>query len=184
MKINIEMNSKYNSYDHLDKFQCIENEKILNIEKKFDPFSLDINYNYAINIINVKNSLPNINLDLLKIIQYYKNTSNLPVDELIKEISSFNEYYTTLTKYVNLNKIESLKEKSIIYYLFYFMSRAFFYIIMNNNFLVTKANCLEFTKFFTNYENIRKAAKLYLKDSISKSSMIIEDEVSEKTKKK
>ena len=184
MKINIEMNSKYNSYDHLDKFQCIENENILNIEKKFDPFSLDINYNYAINIINVKNSLPNINLDLLKIIQYYKNTSNLPVDELIKEISSFNEYYTTLTKYVNLNKIESLKEKSIIYYLFYFMSRAFFYIIMNNNFLVTKANCLEFTKFFTNYENIRKAAKLYLKDSISKSSMIIEDEVSEKTKKK
>ena len=58
MKINSEMNSKYNTYDHLDKLQCIEDENILNLEKKFDPFSIDKNYNYAINIINVKNSFP------------------------------------------------------------------------------------------------------------------------------
>ena len=25
-KINVEMNSKYNSYDHLDKLKCIANE--------------------------------------------------------------------------------------------------------------------------------------------------------------
>jgi len=184
MKINSEMNSKYNTYDHLDKLQCIEDENILNLEKKFDPFSIDKNYNYAINIINVKNSLPSINLDLSKIIEYYKNSTCNSVDELIKEISGFNNYFETLTKYITLNKIESLKEKSIVYYLFYFMSRAFFYVIMNNNFMVSKENCQEYTKFFRNYENIIKTAKLYLKDSISKSSMIIEDEVSRKKKNK
>ena len=168
MKINSEMNSKYNTYDHLDKLQCIEDENILNLEKKFDPFSIDKNYNYAINIINVKNSLPSINLDLSKIIEYYKNSTCNSVDELIKEISGFNNYFETLTKYITLNKIESLKEKSIVYYLFYFMSRAFFYVIMNNNFMVSKENCQEYTKFFRNYENIIKTAKLYLKDSISK----------------
>ena len=73
LKINTEMNEKYNSYDHLDKFKCQENEELLNLEKKFDPFSIDINYNYAINIINSKNSLPDINLDLSKIIAYYNN---------------------------------------------------------------------------------------------------------------
>ena len=28
------MNSKYNTIDHLDKLKCIENEDIINIEKK------------------------------------------------------------------------------------------------------------------------------------------------------
>ena len=39
-KINKEMNEKYNSYNHLEKLQCIEEEEILNLEKKFDPFPL------------------------------------------------------------------------------------------------------------------------------------------------
>ena len=52
MKINEEMNSKYNTYDHLDKFKCIENEEILNLEKKLNSFSKDKNYDYALNIIN------------------------------------------------------------------------------------------------------------------------------------
>lgn len=38
MKVNEEMNSKYNTYDHLDKFKCNEDEEILNLEKKFDSF--------------------------------------------------------------------------------------------------------------------------------------------------
>lgn len=33
MKVNTEMNIKYNSYDHLDKLKCVENDEILNIEK-------------------------------------------------------------------------------------------------------------------------------------------------------
>ena len=176
------MNEKYNTYDHLDKLKCIEDEEILNLEKKFDPFSIDKNYNYATNIINSKNSLPNINLDLSKIVEYYKKSNNYSVDNLVKEISSFNKYFGCLTKNITLKKLETNKEKSIIYYLFYFMSRAFFYVIMSNNFMVNKSNCAEFTKFFFNYHNIIKTAKLYLKEDILNSSMIIEEEKKE-TKK-
>ena len=174
-KINKEMNEKYNSYNHLEKLQCIEEEEILNLEKKFDPFSIDKSYNYSINIIKLKNCLPDINLDLSKIMEFYKNSTNNSVDDLIKEINSFNNYYERLTKYIKMNRIESIKEKCVIYYLFYFMSRAFFYIIMNNNFMVTKENCSEYIKFFTNYSKVIKAAKLYLKDSIELSSMIIDE---------
>ena len=52
------MNSKYNTYDHLDKMKCIENEEIINIEKKFEKFSVDNNYNYAKNIIDNKPLMP------------------------------------------------------------------------------------------------------------------------------
>ena len=183
VKINTEMNEKYNSYDHLDKFKCLENEELLNLEKKFDPFSLDINYNYAINIINSKNSLPDINLDLSKIISYYKNSKINSEDELIKEIASFNNYFGTLSKKVTLNKLETIKEKSIVYYLFYFMSRAFFYIIMNNNFIGNKENSKIFFEFFTNYKKIIETAKVYIKEDVSNSSIII-DEKSKDNKKK
>ena len=176
IKINSEMNEKYNSFNHLDKMQCIEDEEILNIEKKFDPFSIDKNYNYATNIVKIKNILPDINLDLSKIMEFYKSSTNNSLDELIKEISSFNKYYDRMTKNINMRKIESIKEKSVIYYLFYFMSRALFYIIMNGNFLATKENCREYIKFFINYNKVIKAAKLYIKDAVDHSSMIIDDE--------
>ena len=183
VKINAEMNEKYNSYNHLEKMKCPDNEELLNLEKKFDLFSIDINYNYAINIINSKNSLPSINLDLSKIILYNKNSKNNNEDVLIKEIVSFNNYFGTLSTKVNLKKLETIKEKSIIYYLFYFMSRAFFYIIMNNNFIVNKENSKIFLEFFTNYEKIIEAAKIYIKDDVTNSSMII-DEKSKDSKKK
>ena len=175
MKLNEEMNSKYNTYDHLDKLKCIEEEEILNIEKKFDPFSIDKNYNYATNMANEKNSLPNINLNLSKIVEFYKNSTIISIDELINEINSINKYFDRITQNVSLQKVETKKEKSIIYYLFYFMSRAFFYIIMNNNFILTKSNCLEFTTFFRNYNNIIKIAKLYIKEDISNSNIIIDE---------
>ena len=175
MKLNEEMNSKYNTYDHLDKLKCIEEEEILNIEKKFDPFSIDKNYNYATNMTNEKNSLPNINLNLSKIVEFYKNSTIISIDELINEINSINKYFDRITQNVSLQKVETKKEKSIIYYLFYFMSRAFFYIIMNNNFILTKSNCLEFTTFFRNYNNIIKIAKLYIKEDISNSNIIIDE---------
>ena len=38
LKINSEMNSKYNTYDNLDRLKCIEDEEILALDKKFDPF--------------------------------------------------------------------------------------------------------------------------------------------------
>ena len=49
MKINKEMINKNTiSYNNLDSLKCDENPNLINIEKKFDPFSLDKNYNYAI----------------------------------------------------------------------------------------------------------------------------------------
>ena len=68
LKVNSEMNSKYNSINHLDKLKCVENEEILNLEKKFENFSVDCNYNYAINILDNKHSLPSINIDLSKLL--------------------------------------------------------------------------------------------------------------------
>ena len=109
VKINTEMNSKYNSYDHLDKMQCMESEEMLNLEKKFDIFSIDKNYNYATNIVNTNISLPNINLDLSKIVEYYKNSTSISTDELIKEIISFNKYFETLSKFITLKKLETIK---------------------------------------------------------------------------
>jgi len=176
MKLNEEMNSKYNTYDHLDKLKCIEEEEILNIEKKLDPFSIDKNYNYATNMANAKNSLPKINLNLSKIVEFYKNSNTISIDELINEINSINKYFERITKNVTLLKVETKKEKSIIYYLFYFMSRAFFYIVMNNNFILTKSNCSEFSIFFKNYNNIIKTAKLYIKKDMLNSNIIIEEQ--------
>ena len=174
-KINVDMNSKYNSYDHLDKLKCVEDEKIIEIEKKFEQFSIDNNYNYAANLLENKHALPNFNIDLSKLIAYYKS-SNDSVDDLVKEIKIFNNYYESLTKWVNMSKCETIKEKSIIFYLFYFMCRCFFYIIMHNNFMVSKPNTIIFVKFFQNFIQIIKTSKLYLEEDIENSSMIIDEE--------
>ena len=92
MKIEQEMNNKY-SYDNWDKFKCNENTEFLILEKKFDPFSIDKGYNYASNMNLDINILPDINLDLSKISQYYKNLNNNSTDDLIKEISSYNNNF-------------------------------------------------------------------------------------------
>ena len=183
MKVNEEMNSKFNTYDHLDKLKCIEDKEILNLEKKFYSFSKDKNYDYALNIINSKCSLPNINLDLSKIIEFYKKPNNDSLDGLLNEISWFNKNFEFMTKYISLKKVETIKEKSIVYYLFYFLSRAFFYVIMSENFMVDNTNCSEYIKFFKNYHSIVKSAKLYLKKDIADSSMVVEEQNKENSKK-
>ena len=183
MKVNSEMNTKYNSYDHLDKLKCIENDEIINIEKKFEAFSIDINYDYAKIMLENKGVLPNVNIDLSKVIAFYKSRND-SLDDLVKEITLFNKYYESLTKWVNLTKTESLKEKSIVYYLFYFMSRCFIYIVMHNNFMVSKPNTIIFLNFFNNYIQIINTAKLYLENDIENSSIIIEEEDKETTETK
>lgn len=183
MKVNSEMNTKYNSYDHLDKLKCIENDEIINIEKKFEAFSIDINYDYAKIMLENKEVLPNVNIDLSKVIAFYKSRND-SLDDLVKEITLFNKYYESLTKWVNLTKTESLKEKSIVYYLFYFMSRCFIYIVMHNNFMVSKPNTIIFLNFFNNYIQIINTAKLYLENDIENSSIIIEEEDKETTETK
>ena len=177
------MTNKY-SYDNWDKFKCDENEEFLFLEKKFDPFSIDKGYNYATNMTLNKNELPEINLDLTKIIQYYKNSENNSTDDLIKEIIAFNNYYNSMTKNITLQKVESMKEKSVLYYLFYFFSRAFFYITMSNNFMFTKENSEEYIKFFRNYRDILTTCKLYVKDDLTnlKKNNIIEEQEKESKK--
>ena len=183
MKVNTDMNTIYNSYDHLDKLKCVENDEIINIEKKFEEFSIDINYDYAKIILENRQVLPNVNIDLSKIIAFYKSRND-SLDDLVKEITLFNKYYESLTKWVDLTKTESLKEKSIVYYLFYFMSRCFIYIVMHNNFMVSKPNTIIFLKFFNNYIQIVNTAKLYLEVDIENSSIIIEEEDKETTETK
>ena len=117
--------NKY-SYNNLDKYKCDESEDLLILEKKFDSFSIDKGYNYATNMSLNKNELPDINLDLSKIVQYYKNSNNNSTDDLIKEIAAFNNYFKKLTKDIILEKVETEREKNTLYYIFYFMSRAFF----------------------------------------------------------
>ena len=168
------MNTKSNTFDHLDKLKCVENEEILKIFQKFENFSTDNKYDYAINLIENKDILPNVNIDLPKLISYYKSRDDT-VEDLVKEIIIFNNYYESLTKLVDMSKCETLKEKSIIYYLFYFMFRCFFYIIMHNNFLVYKDNAKIYLKFFSNLIKIITTAKLYLVDDIENSSMIIDE---------
>ena len=178
MKIEQEMTNKY-SYDNWDKFKCDDNENYLNLEKKFDIFSIDKGYNYAYNMSLNKKELPDINLDLSKIVEYYKKSENNSTDDLIKEIASFNAYFKSITKNVNMQKVESLREKSLLYYLFYFMTRAFFYVTMNNNFMFTKENSVEFIEFFGNFRDILGVVKLYLKEDLvnSKDNIINEDEI-------
>ena len=55
------------------------------------------------------------------------------------------------------------------------MSRAFFYIILSNNFMVTKGNSIEYTKFFSNYRNILNICKAYIKDDISNNNIILDN---------
>ena len=180
MKIEQEMNNKY-SYDNWDKFKCNENTEFLILEKKLDPFSIDKGYNYASNMNLDINILPDINLDLSKISQYYKNLNNNSTDDLIKEISSYNNYFKTMTKDINLNEVETLKEKSTIYYLFYIISRAFLYITMSNNFMFTKEYTKEYFEFFTNFKKISEACKMYInKDFLNKNDKNIITEVKEK----
>ena len=173
MKLNQDLiNKGYSSNDILSRFKCNENKDFIALENKFDNFSINNNYNYASNIISEKNELPDINLDLSKIVLYYKDNNNYTPNDLIKEIELFNNYYETLIKNISLDKIETMKEKSVIYYLFYFMSRAFFYIIMNINFIPSKElNIKEYSKFFMNYKSIIKSCKLYIQQNLDKNKI-------------
>jgi hypothetical protein len=176
MKIQQEIMNKY-SYNNLDKYKCDESEDLLILEKKFDSFSIDKGYNYATNMSLNKNELPDINLDLSKIVQYYKNSNNNSTDDLIKEIAAFNNYFKILTKDIILEKVETEREKNTLYYIFYFMSRAFFYIVMNNNFMFTKENMEEYKIFFSNYKDVLNTCKLYLKNDILNSNKDKKDNI-------
>ena len=169
------MNNKYNSYDHFDKLKCVENAEILEIEKKFENFSVEPNYDFEINLKEDTQCLPKINIDLSKLIAFYKN-HDYTVEDLTKEITLFNQYFTDITKSIDLKQCDSLYQKSIIYYLFYFMARCFFYVCMHNNFMASLSTAKTFQIFFNNFLEIINSAKLSLEKDIKNSSMIIKEE--------
>ena len=170
-----EMNKKYNTYDHFDKLKCVENSQIIEIEKKFENFSIENNYDYGTTLNSNEICLPVYNIDLAKLISFYKN-QNYTVDDLTKEIELFNTYFNDVAKWSNLTKCESSHDKSIIYYLFYFMSRCFFYVCMHNNFMSSITTSITFRTFFYNFTQIINAVKICVEIDLKKSSMIINEE--------
>ena len=174
IKINSELNIKYNSFDHLDKLKCIENVKIVQIEEKIENASIIPNYDYTKNLVNEIISLPEINIDFLKLTKFQNEQKDL-VEDLCKEIFEVNSFIEAITKYVDMSKVESLKERSIINYLFYFLSRFFLYIITHKNFMISKPNTKTFLKFFYNYNKIITCTKMYIEEDRKNNSMIIED---------
>ena len=166
------MNKKFNTYDHFDKLKCVENSKIIEIEKKFENFSIENDYDYGTALTKEEICLPLINLDLAKLISFYKN-QNYTVEDLIEEIKLFNTYFTDITKFIDLTKCETSREKSIIYYLFYFMTRCFFYICLHNNFMSSIETSNLFQIFFYNFTEIINSTKLCIEIDLKNSSNII-----------
>ena len=98
------------------------------------------------------------------------------MEDLIKEIKLINEYFENLTKSVDLTKCESLREKSIVYYLYYFINRCLFYICIHNEFMASTETSKIFRTFFNNFLLITNCAKLYLEKDLENSSMVLDDE--------
>ena len=166
------MNKKYNTYDHFDKLKCVENSKIIEIEKKFENFSIENDYDFGTALTEGEICLPLINLDLAKLISFYKN-QNYTVEDLIEEIKLFNTYFTDITKFIDITKCETSREKSIIYYLFYFMARCIFFICFHNNFMSSIETSNIFQTFFYNFTEIINSAKLCIEIDLKNSLNII-----------
>ena len=185
MKINIEMNNKSNSLFHLNTLECIKDENILLLEKKINSFYIDKNYNYALNLSQKTNILPKININLKKLYNYYDKITGNDEKYILKDIKIINNYVKKLFENINLNVIEGLREQNIIFYLFQFLNKAFFYIFLDPNIngfqnIYKKYNLNDFSnkikyyneelydynEFFNNYILIKNSAKLYLSNDI------------------
>ena len=170
------MNNKYNSYDHLNRLKCVENPKISEIEKKFEDFSIEPDYDFSFTLLKDNTLLPKVNINFTKLIAFYKK-NNFTVEDLNADIKLFNEYYISIAKTIDMQKYDSLRDKSAIYYLFYFTIRCFFYVCFHNNFIISKATSNIFKTFFTNFLEIINTVKQYLEYEIENSSMIIDDDI-------
>ena len=161
-----------------EKFICINEEKILNLEQKIFSFNQNKNYDYALSIVYSNNILPKININLTelnstlnKLIINVENSKNF-----FEEIDLANYFYEILTSQISKINLEkrNIREQSIIFYLFYFMTNVLFYIILNPNFSAEAPTFKKFIDFFTNYITIRKAAELYLnKEEIKESHILL-----------
>ena len=90
------------------------------------------------------------------------------------EINIINEYFSILTSKIDLQKAETIREQSIIYFLYYFMSFTLFYILFNPNLCIDKTTSENYLQFFDNFYNIKAAAELYInKSQIRESNFLI-----------
>lgn len=167
----MELNEKED--DIYKKYICINEKKFLNIEEKIFSFCLDKKYNYASTIVDSEKNLPKININLFKVKAFYIKEKEKE-NNIKEEIDLINEYYSLLISEIDLKKTGSIREQSIIYYLFYFMSNALFYILLNPNFFIDKSNSDSCLIFFDNYYAIKSAGELYLdKQRLKESNFLI-----------
>ena len=176
IKLTTEFNTKYKLEDTGKYFFCKNDDSILKIENKLNLFTLDDNYDFAFNIASNIDSLPKINVDLSKIISFYKNNNNNDASALTnlqEEISNINKLFNEFTTFCELESAQTMKEQNIIYYLYQLMHKSLFYILLNPNFFIVNATA-EYLTFFENYLKIYNCAKLYLTKNINNSSLDIE----------
>ena len=166
---------KQNNDNIYEQLICINEEKILKLEKKIFSFKLDKNYNYATTIIDSNNILPKININLIELNSFLKNKIiNKKNEEIFKEeVMTANEYYILLTSEIDLKKVGTIREKNIIYYLFHFMNNFLFYILLNPNFSINNSNYDIYLDFIGNFITIKESAELYLNKQKLKDSNIL-----------
>ena len=127
-----------------EKSKCIINEEIIKIETIFDNFLIDKNYDFADEIINKSPHLPNFNLNLKDLRQYFKNEeSNQKLNSINDELIKFNKYIQTFLSSIDLEHFQiNTQVQNTFYFLFYFSNKALFYILSHPNFFFED-------KFFT-----------------------------------
>ena len=191
LKKNISLNEKYNSYFDLTNFKCIDDKNIISLESKINSFCIDDDYDYAYNLTENINILPKININLTKISEYFEKYKSIDELEIMQDLKIINYYVKKLLEFVNVDKIENLREENIIFYLFQFLNKSFFYIFLNPYFNFITNSDINSTKkervskykeikndvfenyfnFFSNYIVIKNSAKLYLSNDIYNSQV-------------
>ncbi len=108
--------------------------------------------------------MPKLNINLSSLKKYLKdiNINNNNEQNIYDEILLINEFYSKLTSNINLDKPSSIKDQSIIYYLFHLMNYILLYALLNPDFIIDKSKTEMCLQFFDNYYSIKIAAELYI----------------------
>ena len=152
-----------------EKSKCIINDEILNNEKFFDDFLIDKNYDFADEILNKSSYLPKLNLDLNKLIEYFKiKETDESLKSINEELKRFNKYFETFLSSIDLEHFQSNSQvQNTFYFLFYFSTKALFYILLHPEFSLNDSSSSNLLTFFENYRKIKHYSKLCLDSIIS-----------------
>ena len=151
-----------------EKSKCIINDEILNNEKFFDDFLLDKNYDFVDEILNKSSHLPKLNLDLNKLSEYFEIQKSNESLKSIDELKRFNKYFETFLSSIDLEHFQSNSQvQNTFYFLFYFSTKALFYILLHPEFSLYDSSSSNLLTFFENYRKIKHYSKLCLDSIIS-----------------